>query len=62
MNPVLSVGGEMHSISEVDRYFPWIVVSLNLHVMLPVSLKFDPIAITLVPPVTGPSLGLISKR
>jgi len=37
-------------------------VSLNLQVMFPVSLKFEPTAITLVPPLNGPSLGLISNR
>jgi hypothetical protein len=58
----LSVAGEIHSISEVDRYFPGTTVSLNLHVIFPVSLKLDPIAMTLVPPLTGPSLGLISNR
>ena len=44
------MGGAKHSISEVDKYFPGTTVSLNLHVMFLVSLKLEPIAITLVPP------------
>jgi hypothetical protein len=52
----------MHSTSDVDKYFPGTTVSLNLQVIFFVSLKFDPIKMTLVPPFTGPSLGLTSKR
>lgn len=52
----------MHSISEELKNLPFTTVSLNLHVMFPVSLKFDPIAITLVSPLIGPSLGLISNK
>lgn len=56
-NPAWSVGGEMHSTSEVDKYFPGTTVSLNLQVMFLVSLKLDPTMMTLVPPWTGPYLG-----
>lgn len=60
--PAWSEGGAKHSISEVDRNFPGTIVSLNLQVIFLVSLKFEPTAITLVYPLTGPSLGLVSKR
>lgn len=60
--PGCGTGGEKHSISEVDKNLPGTTVSLNLQVMFLVSLKFEPIAMTLVPPATGPSLGFMSKR
>ncbi|TNV71402.1 hypothetical protein FGO68_gene1202 [Halteria grandinella] len=60
--PAWSFTGAKHSISEVDRNLPGTTVSLNLQVMFLVSLKLEPTAITLVPPPTGPSLGLVSKR
>jgi hypothetical protein len=52
----------MHSISDVERNFPVSTVLLNLHLMFLVSWKFDPIAITRVPPLTGPYLGFASNR
>ena len=60
--PAFSEGGAMHSISEEERNLPGTTVSLNLQVMFLVSLKFEPTAMTLVPPLTGPSLGLVSNR
>ena len=59
-NIALAIRG--HAPFKVCEFLPQILFPLNLQVMFLVSLKFDPIAITLVPPVIGPYLGFESKR
>ena len=48
-------------IVDVETKVPLTIVSLNLHLILPVSLKLEPMANTVVLPWTGPSRALISN-
>ena len=57
----------MHSTSDVEINLPGTVAYPGTvgpskeHLIVPVSWKLDPVTIIFVPPLTGPSLGFMSK-
>lgn len=61
-SPGFSVFGEMQVISVLEMRVAGTVVSPNLHVMLPESVKFEPAIFTLVPPLVGPWFGSASNK
>jgi hypothetical protein len=56
-NPGLSTGGETHLISFTSKNSPLTTFEPNLHDIFSVFLKLDPVTITVVLPLVGPTLG-----